>query len=445
MYCDASKDGLGCVLMQSGKVMAYGSQQLKNHKQNYPTHDMELAAVVFALKIWHHYLYGEQFEVFSDHKSLKYIFTQRDLNMRQRRWMEFLEDYDFTLHYHPGKANVVADVLSRKSQGVLDSIASREWQMLETVGQFRLQYDEQAQGTLGSMMATPSLLSRVIESQVQDAELVSIRGRVQLGTADEGWAIHTDGSLQYRGRVVVPQSTDLREEILKEFHCSQFAVHPGGMKMYHDLHRQYYWSGMKRHVGDFVRRCLTCQQVKVEHQRPAGLLQPLEIAEWKWEHITMDFVTHFPRTSRKHDAIWVIVDRLTKSEHFLAVRMTFTLEEFCRLYIREIVRLHGVPVSIVSDRDPRFTAQFWKSFQKAMGTQLLMSIAFHPQTDGQSERTIQILEDMLRACVLDLKGSWEEHLPLVEFAYNNSYQASIQMAPYKALYRRPCRSPIYWT
>ena len=214
--------------------------------------------------------------------------------------------------------------------------------------------------------------------------------------------------------------------------------------MYHDLRRQYYWSGMKRHVGDFVRRCLMCHQVKAEHQRPVGLLQPLEIVEWKWEHITMDFVTHFPRTSRKHDAIWVIVDRLTKLAHFLAVRMTFTLEEFCRLYIREIVRLHGGPVSIVSNRDPRFTAQFWKSFQKAMGTQLSISIAFHPQTDGQLERTIQILEDMLRN-VLDLKGCWEEHLPLIEFAYNNSYQESIQMAPYEALYGRPCRSPICWT
>ena len=145
---------------------------------------------------------------------------------------------------------------------------------------------------------------------------------------------------------MVPQSTDLREEILRKFHCFRFAVHPGGTKMYHDLRRQYYWSEMKRHVGDFVRRCLTCQQVKAEHQRPAGLLHPLEIAEWKWERITMDFMTHLPRTSWKHDAIWVIVDRLTKSAHFLAVRMTFTLEEFYRLYIREIVRLHGVPVSV---------------------------------------------------------------------------------------------------
>ena len=159
----------------------------------------------------------------------------------------------------------------------------------------------------------------------------------------------------------------------------------------------------------------------------------------------MDFVTHLPRTPQGHDAVWVIVDRLMKSAHFLAVRMTFTLERFYRLYIREIVRLHGVPISIVLDKDPRFTVHFWKSFQKAMGTRLAMSTAFHPQTDGQSERTIQVLEDMLRACVLDQKGSLEEHLPLVEFTYNNSYQASIQMEPYEALYWRLYRSPICWT
>ena len=154
------------------------------------------------------------------------------------------------------------------------------------------------------------------------------------------------------------------------------------MKMYHDLRRKYYLSGMKRHIGDFVRRCLTCQQVKAEHQKPVELLQPLEVAQWKWGNITMDFVAHLPQTQRRHDAVWVIVDHLRKSALFLAIRMTFTLEEFYRLYIREIVPLHGVPVSIVSDRDPRFMAHFWKSFQKAMGTQLTMSTAFHPQTDG---------------------------------------------------------------
>ena len=201
---------------------------------------MELAAVVFALKIWRHYLYGEEFEVYSDHKSLKYIFTQWDLNMRQRRWMEFLEDYNSTLHYHPGKANVVADALNRKSRGELASIASLEWRMIETVGQFGLQYNKQTQGTLESLVATPSLLSRVIESQWQDVEIVSIKDRVQSGTGDDGWTVHADGSLRYKGRVVVPQLTDLREEILREFHCSRIVVHPGGAKMYQDLRRQYY-------------------------------------------------------------------------------------------------------------------------------------------------------------------------------------------------------------
>ena len=215
-------------------------RQLKDHEQINPTHDMELAVVVFALKIWRHYLYGEEFEVYSDHKSLKYIFTQRDLNMRQCSWMEFLEDYDFTLHYHPGKANVVVDALSRKSRRALASIASREWRMLETVGQFGLQYSEQAQGTLGSLVATPSLLSRVIESQWQDAEIVSIRDRVQSRMGDEGWTVHEDSSLRYGGRVVVHQLIDLRKEILREFHYSRFSVHPDGTKMYQDLCRQYY-------------------------------------------------------------------------------------------------------------------------------------------------------------------------------------------------------------
>ena len=204
---------------------------------------------------------------------------------------------------------------------------------------------------------------------------------------------------------MVPQLTYLKEEILRQFHCCRFTVHPGGTKMYQDLRRQYYWSGIKRHVGDFVRRCLMCQQVKTEHQKQAGLLQPLEVAEWKWEHVTVDFMTHLPRTPQGHDVVWVIVDRLTKLAHFLVMRMTFTLERFCRLYIREIVWLHGVPVSIVLDRDPRFTTHFWKSFQKAMGTRLTVSTTFHPQMDGQSKRSIQVLEDMLRACVLVHKDS----------------------------------------
>ena len=185
--------------------------------------------------------------------------------MRQHRWMKYLEDYDFTLHYHHGKENVLVDALSRKSRGVLASVACQEWQMLEIMGQFRLQYSDQAQGALGSLVATTSLLCKVIESQGQNTKISSIRDRVQSCTGDEGWAIHTDGSLWYRVRVVVPQLTDLREDILQELHCSRFVVHPGGVKMYRDLHCQYYWSRMKRHVGGFVQRCLTCLQIKAKH------------------------------------------------------------------------------------------------------------------------------------------------------------------------------------
>ena len=201
---------------------------------------------------------------------------------------------------------------------------------------------------------------------------------------------------------------------------------------------------MKRDVVDFVSKCLTCQQIKAEHQRPAGLLQPLEIPEWKWEQVTMDFVSGLPKTVRGCDSIWVIIDRLTKSAHFLPVRVTYTLDKLAEIYVREIVRLHGVPKSIVSDRDSRFTSKFWKSLQNALGTRLKFSTAFHPQTDGQSERTIQTLEDMLRAYALDFQGAWDKYLPLAEFSYNNSYHATIGMAPYEALYGRKCRSPIHW-
>ena len=201
---------------------------------------------------------------------------------------------------------------------------------------------------------------------------------------------------------------------------------------------------MKRDVARYISKCTVCQQVKIEHQRPGGLLQSLPIPEWKWDQITMDFVSGFPRTVRGHNAIWVIVDRLTKSAHFLGMKTTDTIETLSQLYIREIVRLHGDPLSIVSDRDSQFMARFWQSLQQAMGTKLQFSTAFHPQTDGQSERVIQVMEDMLHACMLDVKGNLSNHLSLVEFAYNNSYQASIGMAPYEALYGRPCRSPTCW-
>ena len=215
-------------------------------------------------------------------------------------------------------------------------------------------------------------------------------------------------------------------------------------KMYRDLCQNYWWRGTKRDIAEFVSKCLICQQVKIEHRVPTEKLQRFSIPEWKWEQVTMDFVTGLPKTVKGYDGIWVIVDRLTKSAHFLPINKKYSLDKLASLYIKKIIRYYGVPVSIISDRDPRFTSKFWGSLQKSLGTQLKFSTAFHPQTDGQSERTIQTLEDLLRACALDFGGSWDMHLHLIEFSYNNSYHSSIQMAPFEALYGRKCRSPVYW-
>ncbi|GJX56484.1 putative reverse transcriptase domain-containing protein [Tanacetum coccineum] len=231
---------------------------------------------------------------------------------------------------------------------------------------------------------------------------------------------------------------------MHESHKSKYSIHSGSDKMYHDLKKLYWWPNMKAIIAEYVSKCLTCSRVKAECQKPSGLLVQPEIPMWKWERITMDFVTKLPKTSTGHDAIWVIVDRLTKSAHFIPIRATDSMETLTRLYIKEIVSRHGVPISIISDRDSHFTSRFWQSLQNALGTQLDMSTTYHPETDGQSERTIQTLEDMLRACVIDFGKGWDKHLPLVEFSYNNSYHASIKAAPFEALYGRKCRSPVCW-
>ncbi|KAG8474789.1 hypothetical protein CXB51_031478 [Gossypium anomalum] len=431
IYSDASLLGLGCLLIQEGRVVVYASRQLKPHEKNYPTHDLELAAIVFALKIWRHYLFGEKCHVFSDHKSLKYLMTQRDLNLRQRRWLELLKDYELVIDYHPGKANVVADALSRKSLFALRAMNVHLSILSDNV-------------LVAELKAKPLLIHQIREAQKIDEELAAKRAEYVPNTELE-FQLDEDDCLRFKSRLCVPRNAELISMILNEAHSSRMSLHPGSTKMYNDLRRQFWWHGMKRDISDFVSKCLICQQVKAEHQVPTGLLQPIMIPEWKWDRVTMDFVTRLPLSTSKKDAIWVVVDRLTKSAHFIPVRTDFLLDKLAELYVSQIVRLHGVPISIVSDRDPRFTSRFWKKLQEALGTKLHFSTAFHPQTDGQSEQIIQILEDMLRCCILEFSDSWERYLPLIEFTYNNSFQSSIKMAPYEALYGRKCRTPLFWT
>ncbi|GKA61211.1 putative nucleotidyltransferase, ribonuclease H [Tanacetum coccineum] len=407
IYSDASKKGLGCVLMQHGKVIAYASRQLKPYEVNYPTHDLELAAVVFALKIWRHYLYGEACDIFTDHKSLKYIFTQRELNMRQRRWLELLKDYDTNIQYHPGKANVVADALSRKSGMIacFDSIILHDLERLDVELCVR-----GSGGYWASMRIESNLMLQIKEAQRDDGELWAIVQNVEDGKHTE-FSVDDDSVVWFEDRLCVPNDQALREKVMTEAHSSPFTIHPGSTKMYRDLKQYFWWNGMKQDVATFI---------------------------------SMDFVTGLPTTQKRHDAIWVVVDRLTKSAHFLPIRKNYGISKLAEIFQQEIVRLHGTPTSIVSDRDPKFTSHFWKGLQKAWGTRLKFSTAFHPQTDGQSERTIQTLEDMLRACALEWTGSWDEYLCLVEFAYNNSWHASIKATPFELLYGRKCRAPICW-
>ncbi|GJS17112.1 putative reverse transcriptase domain-containing protein [Tanacetum coccineum] len=352
-YCDASKKGLGVVLMQREKVIAYASRQLKIHEKNYTTHDLELGAVVFALMIWRHYLYETKCTVFTDHKSLQHILNQKELNMRQRHWLELLSDYECEIRYHPGKANVVADALSRKER---DQPLRTETRKPENI----------KNEDVGGMLVENAKNPEAIETEKLEPR--------------------ADGTL-----------------------CLN-----GSDKMYQDMKKLYWWPNMKADIATY-------------------------------DNITMDFVTKLPKTSQGYDTIWVIVDRLTKSAIFTPMRETDPMDKLARIYLKEVVTRHGVPVSIICDRDPRFASNFWRSLQNALGTNLDMSTAYHPQTDGQSERTIQTLEDMLRACVIDFGKGWVNHLPLVEFSYNNSYHASIKAAPFEALYGRKCRSPVCWT
>ncbi|GKC01035.1 putative reverse transcriptase domain-containing protein [Tanacetum coccineum] len=415
VYCDASHKGLGAVLMQNEKVIAYASRQLKIHEKNYTTHDLELGAVVFALKLWRHYLYGTRCTVFTDHKSLQHILDQKELNMRQRRWLELLSDYDCDIRYHPGKANVVADALSRKER----SKPLRVRALVMTIGL--------------------NLPKQILEAQTkalkpENLTAEDVGGMLRQDLTKERLKPRADGTLCLNNRSWLPCYGDLRTLVMHESHKSKYSIHPGSDKMYQDLKQLYWWPNMKANIATYVSKCLTCAKVKAEHQKPSGLLVQPEIPEWKWEKITMDFVTKLPKTANGYDTIWVIVDRLTKSAHFLPMRENDPMEKLLKLYMKEVVTRHGVHVSIISDRDGRFTSLFWQALHRALGTRLDMSMTYHPETDGQSERTIQTLEDMLRACMLDFGKNWDTHLPLVEFSYNNSYHTSIKAAPFEALY-----------
>jgi hypothetical protein len=227
-------------------------------------------------------------------------------------------------------------------------------------------------------------------------------------------------------------------------HNVPYAGHLGYQKTISAVKSEYYWRDMKREIADFIAKCLECQKVKAEYRHPTGFLQPLPNPEWKWEVVTMDFITRFPRTSKQHDTIMVVVDKLTKFAHFIHMKTTNKATDVADIYMREVACLHGVPKTIVSDRDAKFTSKFWKGLFKGFRTNLNFSTTYHPKLDGKTKRVNQVIEDMLRMYVMDKPSKWEDYLHLVEFSYNNGYQASLKMSPFEALYGRKCNTPVSW-
>jgi hypothetical protein len=318
--------------------------------------------------------------------------------MRQRRWLELIKDYELEIHYHPGKANVVADALSRKAFCHCLTMKPSDITICHEMEKLNLGMIQH--GTSNHLKLESVILQRIIDAQTNDEGMKHIHEKIEAGKAN-CFRKDDQSVVWFNNRIVVPKNDEIRQQILDEAHLSRYSIHPGSTKMYHDLKQHYWWTKMKIEIARYVARCDTCRRVKAIHMKAAGPLQSLPIPTWKWEDISMDFIVGLPRTAKGYDSIWVIIDRLTKIAHFLPVRVKYIVATYAELYIARILSLHGVPKTIVSDRGPQFVAKFWEAFHKSLGTKLLHSSAYHPQTSGQTERVNQILEDMLRACVLE--------------------------------------------
>nr|GEU58452.1 putative reverse transcriptase domain-containing protein [Tanacetum cinerariifolium] len=392
VYCDASIKGLGTVLMQREKVIAYGLRQLKVHEKNYTTHDLELEEVVFALKIWRHYMYGTKCTVFTNHKSLQHILDQKELNMIQRRWLELLSDYDCEIRYHSGKANAQAEAMKP------ENLKSED---------------------VGGM-----LIENLKDPEKPRKEKLEPR---------------VDETLRLNNRSWFPCYGELRTLIMHESHKSKYFIHPGFNKMYQDIKLLYWWPNMKADIATHVSKCLTYLKVKAEHQKPSGLLVQPKVSQWKWDNITVDFVTKLPKTQSGNDTIWVVVDRLTKSANFLPMKETDPMDKLARLYLKEVVMRHGIPVSIICDREPSIKAT---PFEALYGRKCRSPICWAEVGDAQltapelihetTEKIVQI-KQRIQAAQDRQKSYADVRRKPLEFQVGN--RVMLKVSPWKGVVR----------
>jgi hypothetical protein len=386
--------------MQEKRPIAYFSEKLNGAALNYPTYDRELYALVRALETWQHYLWPKEFVIHTDHESLKHLKGQGKLNRRHAQWMEFIETFPYVIKYKQGKENIVADALSRR------------YALISTLNAKLLGFEY------------------VEELYVNDDDFASVF--VACEKAAFGKFYRIDGYLFRENRLCVPNSS-MRELLVREAHGGGLMGHFGVRKTLDVLHEHFFWPKMKRDVERVCFRCVTCRQAK-SRVLPHGLYTPLPVPSAPWVDISMDFVLGLPRSRKGRDSIFVVVDRFSKMAHFISCHKTDDATHIADLFFREIVRLHGVPRSIVSDRDVKFLSYFWKVLWGKLGTKLLFSTTCHPQTDGQTEVVNRTLSTLLRTIIQKNLKNWEDCLPFIEFAYNRSVHSTTDFSPFEIVY-----------
>jgi len=403
---DACHDGIGAVLMQQGQPIAYLSKALGMKHKTLSIYEKEFLALIMAVERWRAYLQRQEFIIVTDHKSLAYLNEQNLHSEMQSKAMTRLMGLHFKIVYRKGKENVAADALSRVAHLMaIQAVSSVQ----------------------------PAWIQEVLNSYATDSNAQQLLTRLAISSPDTQGYTLDNGLIRHHDKVWIGQNTALQTKIIAACHSSALGGHSGVVATYHRLKRNFDWKGMKQDVESFIKQCSICQQSKHSNTHPLGLLQPLPIPEGVWRDLSMDFIEGLPK-SQGFSVILVVVDRLTKFAHFIPVKHPYSAATIAQLFMDNVVKLHGLPSTIVTDRDTVFLSNFWKELFKLYRVNLQLSTAYHPQSDGQTERVNQCLEMYLRCSLQDSPKEWTKWLSLAQLWYNSSHHASLGCSPCKALY-----------